>query len=84
MTPHYSSSLKFQEQNFDIFAGDNDEPIIALHSPSTLCEDTSSLPPHSFVVQSNGHGIEALNGLCQKVRDYCMTVYSSLKAKMNF
>ena len=63
----------FEEQNFDIFAGENDEAIIAMHQSSAVSEDGSV--PQVFI-ENNGHGLEALNGLCQKVCDFFRTVHS--------
>ena len=34
--------LDLQEQNFDILTGYENEPIIAFHFPSTICEDGSA------------------------------------------
>ena len=54
-----------QEQNFHIFVGYDDEPIIAFHQPSFIYEDSS----HSFDFEDDGSDMEALNGICKKVRD---------------
>ena len=63
---HYQSSLTYREQNFDIFAGDNEEPIIAIHVPSTPREAL-----HSLVDDA---GMEVLDGLCRKVRSFSLDV----------
>jgi hypothetical protein len=57
--------LDFQAQNFDILSGYDNEPIIAFHLSSTICEDGSV--SH---IKTDGRGIEVLNGLCQQVRNF--------------
>jgi hypothetical protein len=47
-------------QNFDILAGDNDEPIIIAHLSSSFVSQNSDS-------ERAGHDIDVLNGLCQKV-----------------
>ena len=64
----------FQEQNFDILTGYDNEPIIAFHLSSTVCEDSSVL--QNFEIKTDSGGIEALNGLCNQVRHF-LTVLSS-------
>ena len=56
----------FQEQNFDILTGYDNEPIIAFHLPSTICED--GLVSQNLDIKSDSRGIEVLNGLCDQVR----------------
>jgi hypothetical protein len=45
-------------QNFDILAGDNDEPVIAIHPSSKFVLNNSDNTPE---------GISILNGLCHRV-----------------
>jgi hypothetical protein len=56
--------LDFEAQNFDILSGYDNEPVIAFHLSSTICEDGSL--SH---IETDGRGIEVLNGLCQQVRN---------------
>ena len=52
----------FQEQNFDILTGYDNEPVIAFHLPSTICEDGSV--SQNLAIKTDSRGIEVLNGLC--------------------
>ena len=45
-------------QNFDILAGDNDEPVIAIHPSSHSVSNSSD---------NTREGITILNGLCHRV-----------------
>ena len=58
----------FQEQNFDILTGYDNEPIIAFHLPSTVCEDSSV--SQNLGIKTDSAGIEVLNGLCNEVRHF--------------
>ena len=58
--------LNFQEQNFDILTGYDNEPIIAFHLSSTICEDGSV--SQNLDIKTESRGIEVLNGLCHQVR----------------
>ena len=58
--------LDFQEQNFDILTGHDNESIIAFHLSSTICEDGSESPNSD--IETDSRGIEVLNGLCEQVR----------------
>ena len=60
--------LDLQEQNFDIFAGNDDEPIIAFHLSSAMCEDDSV--SQDLDIKTDSRGIEVLNGLCDQVRHF--------------
>ena len=60
--------LDFQEQNFDILTGYDNEPIIAFHLPSTFCEDGSV--SQNLEIETDSRGIEVLNGLCHQVRHF--------------
>jgi len=55
--------FKSKVQNFDILAGNNDEPVIAIH-PS------SSFVPQNSDSKQEEHGIYVLNGLCRKVSSF--------------
>lgn len=57
----------FQDQNFDIFTGYDNEPIISFHPPSTINEDGSVSQFYDF--KTDDRGVEVLNGICQQVRD---------------
>ena len=58
----------FQDQNFDILTGYDNEPIIVFHLPSTICEDGSV--SQNLDIETDSRGIEVLNGLCQQVRHF--------------
>ena len=60
--------LDFQQQNFDILAGNDSEPIIAFHLSSTICEDVSV--SQNSDIKTDSRGIEVLNGLCDQVRHF--------------
>ena len=60
--------LDLQEQNFDILTGYDNEPIIAFHLSSTICEDGSA--PQNLDIKTDSRGIEVLNGLCHQVRHF--------------
>ena len=66
--------LDFQEQNFDILAGYDNEPVIAFHLSSTICEDGSV--SQDFDIKTDSRGIEVLNGLCDQVRHFCRILFS--------
>ena len=66
--------FEFQEQNFNIFTGYDDEPIISFDPSSTVHENGS-------VWQTCDHeidfcGVELLSALWQQVRDFRSMVYS--------
>jgi hypothetical protein len=58
--------LNFQEQNFDILAGYDNEPIIAFHGSIS----------QNLNIETDSHGIEVLNGLCHKVRHFRRILFS--------
>ena len=60
--------LDFQEQNFDILTGYDNEPIIVFHLPSTIRENGSI--SRNLDIKTDNHGIEVLNGLCHQVRHF--------------
>ena len=66
-----SMILDFQEQNFDILTGHDNEPIIAFHLSSTICGSTSQ----NLDIKTDSRGIEVLNGLCDQVRHYRMILF---------
>ena len=68
--------LDFQEQNFNIFAGYDDEPIISFDPSSTVHENSSV--SQTFGNEADGCGVEVLSGLCQQVRVFRRMVYSQL------
>ena len=61
-------------QNFDILAGDNDEPVIAIHPSSNFVSSNSD---------SKREGIEILTGLCHQVSPCTGTTHSSLSTETN-
>ena len=68
--------LDFREQNFDILTGHENEPIIAFHLSSTICEDGSV--SQNSDIKTDSHGIEVLNGLCDQVRHFRRMLFSWL------
>ena len=68
--------LDFQEQNFDILTGYDDEPIIAFHLSSTGCDDDSV--SQNSDIKTDSRGIEMLNGLCNQVRHFHRILFSDL------
>ena len=66
--------LDFREQNFDILTGHENEPIIAFHLSSTICEDGSV--SQNSDIKTDSHGIEVLNGLCDQVRHFRRMLFS--------
>ena len=56
--------LIFEIQNFEIFAGGSDEPVLSIHLPDTA--HGSHLDP-CYHLGDHRDGIEILSGLCQKV-----------------
>ena len=67
------------EQNFDILAGYDNEPIIAFHLPSTICEDGSV--SQNLDIKSDRRGIEVLNGICHQVRHFHKILFSWLNTE---
>jgi hypothetical protein len=65
--------LDFQEQNFDILTGYDNEPIIAFHLPSTICEDGSV--SQNLDIKTDGRGIDVLNSLCHQVRHFRRVIF---------
>ena len=57
--------LNFQEQNFDILTGYDNEPIIAFN---TISEDSSI--SQKLDIKTDRRGIEVLNGVCDQVRNF--------------
>ena len=66
--PSITSILDFQQQNFDILTGNDNEAIIAFHLSSTICEDGSIL--QNLDINTDASGIKVLNGLCDQVRHF--------------
>ena len=66
--------FRVQEQNFDILTGYDNEPIIAFHLPSTICEDDSA--SQNLDIKTDSRGIEVLNGLCHQVRYFRSILFS--------
>ena len=58
-------TLTFEGQNFDIFAGGSDEPVLLIHFPDTTAHGPHPAP--SFY-HPDRCGIEILSELCEKVR----------------
>ena len=67
-------TFRYNVQNFDILAGDNDEPAIAIHPASHFVSNNSD---------SKREGINILNGLCHQVSPSTSTTYSSLSTETN-
>ena len=66
--------LNFQEQNFDILTGYDNEPIIAFHPSKTICED--SPVSQNLDIKTDSRGIEVLNGVCNQVRNFRKILFS--------
>ena len=66
--------LDFQEQNFDILTGYDNEPIIAFHLSSTFCDDYSV--SQNSDINADGRDIKVLNGLCDQVRHFRRILFS--------
>jgi hypothetical protein len=60
-------TLTFEDQNFDIFAGGSDEPVLSIHLPDTTAHGPHPAPSFYHSEDHRG-GIEILSGLCHKVR----------------
>ena len=60
--------LDLHDQKFDILTGYDNEPIIAFHLSSTICEDGSV--SQNSDIKTDSRGIEVLNGLCYQVRHF--------------
>ena len=60
-------TLTFEDQNFDIFAGGSDEPVLSIHLPDATAHGPHPTPSFYHPEDHRG-GIEILSGLCQKVR----------------
>ena len=60
-------TLIFEGQNFDIFAGGSEEPVLSIHLPDTTARGPH-LAPSFYHSEDHRGGTETLNGLCQKVR----------------
>ena len=65
--------LEFKEQDIDILTGHDNEPIIAFHLSSTICEDSSA--SQSLDIKTDSRGIKVLNGLCDQVRHFRKIVF---------
>ena len=55
--------LTFEVQNFNIFAGGSDEPVLSIHLPDTA---HGLHPDPCYHLGDHRDGIEILSGLCQK------------------
>ena len=62
--------VDFPEQNFDILAGYDNEPIIAFHLSSTICVCEDGSASHNLDIKTDSRGIELLNGICHQVRHF--------------
>ena len=60
-------TLTFEDQNFDIFAGGSDEPVLSIHLTDTTVRGPHPAPSFHHPDDHRG-GTEILSGLCQKVR----------------
>ena len=56
--------LTLEVQNFNIFAGGSDEPVLSIHLPDTA---HGLHPDPGCHLGDHRDGIEILSGLCQKV-----------------
>jgi hypothetical protein len=61
-------TLTFEDQNFDIFAGGGDEPVLSIHLTDTTAHGPHPAPSF-YNSEDHRGGIEILSGLCQKVRN---------------
>ena len=52
-------TLTFEDQDFDIFASNSDEPVLSIHFPDTTARNHS---------EDHRGGIEILSELCENVR----------------
>ena len=68
--------IDFQEQNFDIFTGYDNEPIISFDPSNTVHELENCSASQTFDKEIDGRGVEVLTGLCQQVRDFRRMAYS--------
>ena len=63
----FGKTLTFEDQNFDIFAGGSDEPVLSIHLPDATAHGPHPTP--SFYHQEDHRsGIGILSELCKKVR----------------
>ena len=62
---YYKLVLDFQEQNFSIFTGYDNEPIISF-DPSRTVHDKSQ----NSGKEIDGSGVEKLSEICQQVREF--------------
>ena len=60
-------TLTFEGQNFDIFAGGSDEPVLSIHLPDTTAQEPDPAPSFCHPEDHRG-GIKILSELCEKVR----------------
>ena len=67
LTFRTEKTLTFEDQNFDIFAGGSDEPVLSIHLPDTTARGPHPAPS-SYHPEDHRGGTEILSGLCQKVR----------------
>ena len=63
---YYKPFLDLQEQNFNIFTGHDNEPIISFDPSSTLHENGMQ----NFDNGIDCSGVEVLSKICQQVRDF--------------
>ena len=59
-------TLTFEDQNFDVFAGASDEPVLLIHLPDIIVHGPHSAPPF-YHSEDHRCGIDILSGFCQKV-----------------
>ena len=66
---YYRLILDLQEQNFNIFTGYDNEPIISFDPPSVDHEESQDSDN-----EIDGSGVEKLSEICQQVREFCRMV----------
>ena len=62
---YYKLFLDFQEQNFNIFTGYDNEPVISFDPPSTINENLQNSED-----EIDSSGVHKLSEICQQVRDF--------------
>ena len=72
---YYKLFLDFQQQNFNVFTGYDDEPIISF-DPSSAIHKNSSVSQTFDDDEIDGNGVEVLSGVCHQVRGLLWMVFS--------
>ena len=69
---YYRLDLNLQEQNFNIFTGYDNEPIISFDPPSIVHEKSQNSDD-----EMDGCGVKKLSEICQQVRVFSWMVSES-------